>query len=482
MGKETVKERLSDNPTPTNPEDAQRVKNGAVSFWYSDIGGLPTRRKSLNESLHADVCIVGAGFTGLWTAYYLATQSRLKVVVLEREFAGFGASGRNGGNMTGGGWPRHAYLKRSTDKQITAFEELLRHTPQEIMRVAAIEGINADFANGGNLQVATTPAQRRRQEQNFSLLKKRYGENASLKLLSREELHDRVRIPSALGALWQSFPTRIQPAKLVRGLAEAVERHGVRIFENTEVRTVEPRKVTTTDGFQVTADRIVRATEGFTPELKGAHRELIPLNSAMIVTEPLPDDLMSAIGWEGRETVSETSYLYSYCQRTRENRITLGGRGVPYRFGSEVDKNGETQIKTIAMLLSDLRRLFPQLSPIKVEHAWCGPLGTPRDWCARVNYDRSTGYGWAGGYVGGGISPSNLAGRTMADLILDRRSDLTEQPWVNLPIRRWEVEPVRWLGIHAMYKLYAIADRKERRGDANSSWLAKIANKITGRE
>ncbi|HEV2365635.1 MAG TPA: FAD-dependent oxidoreductase [Caulobacteraceae bacterium] len=462
---------------------SQVVKNGGVSFWWSDIGGVPSRRPALDKDLQADVCIVGAGFTGLWTAYYLATLAPpLKIVVLDREFAGFGASGRNGGHMTGGEWSRRVYLKHASPDRLAAMHRALERTPAEIERLAAAEGIDADFADGGSLTVATTPAQLQRLRALVDARRSRLGPDADIALLSAEELRARIRVAGALGGVFSAYPGRVQPAKLVRGLAAAVERKGVTIYENTEVAEIRPKGVRATSGCTVTADVIVRATEGFTPQLAGAHLDLIPLNSAMLMTEPVPAEILAEIGWEGRELLNETSHLYSYWQRTREDRITVGGRGVPYRFGSRTDRNGATQARTIAQLLEMLRRLLPPLAGLRVDQAWCGVLGVSRDWCARVSFDRRAGLAWAGGYVGTGVSASNLAGRTLADLILGRKTELTTFPWVDLPLRRWEPEPVRWLGIHAMYSLYKLADRQELGGSHGSSRLADLANRITGRE
>jgi glycine/D-amino acid oxidase-like deaminating enzyme len=457
--------------------------NGGLSFWYSDIGGPPeVRRPALDRDLQADVCVVGAGFTGLWTAYYLAKQKPdLKIVVLEREFAGFGASGRNGGNMTPNfPWSRDVYRGRASDERLLAFERALRATPAEVMRTALEEGIDADFNPAGHLNVATTPAQRQRLEAMLKTYLDRYGPEEGIRMMSADELGQRVRVQGALCAVFQPQAIRVQPAKLVRGLAQTVERHGVTIYEGTPVAEIASRQVRTEAGRTVTADVVIRATEGFTPGLPGARRDLIPLNSAIIVTEPVPPERMAQIGWQGSETVGEISHGYNYCQRTREGRITVGGRGVPYRFRSGVDQGGRTQQATIDTLAADLRRLFPSLADIRIDQAWCGVLGVPRDWCARVNYDPRTGLGWAGAYVGTGVAASNLAGRTLADLILERPTELTTFPWVNFPARRWEPEPLRWLGVHAMYKLYGLADRQEASGGLTSP-LARLADRITGR-
>ena len=273
---------------------------------------------------------------------------------------------------------------------------------------------------------------------------------------------------------------RVQPAKLVQGLAKAVERLGVTIFEGTAVTGLE-KGVVTTDRGRVTAPVIIRATEGSTAGLPGLSKTWLPLNSAQIVTEPLPDALWDEIGWKGYEVLGDGAHAYCYAQRTREGRIAMGGRGVPYRFGSKTDHNGETQAETIRQLTDILHRHFPQVRQVKIDHAWCGVLGVPRDWCATVGLDRKTGIGWAGGYVGVGVSTSNLSGQTLADLVLGRNTDLTRLPWVNRQVRAWEPEPLRFLGVHSMYRLFHMADRMEARPGAGPSPLAAFANRLTGR-
>ena len=237
----------------------------------------------------------------------------------------------------------------------------------------------------------------------------------------------------------------------------------------------------TTDQGVVRAPVIVRATEGFTAGIPGCERLWLPLNSAIVVTEPLSEALWARIGWQGHELLGDASHGYSYAQRTREGRIAMGGRGVPYRYGSKTDERGRTQPATIARLHAILTRILPQTADLRIDHAWCGVMGVPRDWCPTVGFKRETGMAWAGGYVGNGVSTSNLAGRTLADLILDRDTQLTRLPWVNRRAREWEPEPLRWLGVHGMYQLYGWADRREAGGLERTSQLATLANRITGR-
>lgn len=455
--------------------------NGNISFWYADIGGLPQKRSPLPGDRTADVCIIGAGYTGLWTAYYLKKANpSLDIVVVEREFAGFGASGRNGGWLSGGfGWSREKYLKTSTRGAVVDMQRAMAGTVDEVIRVAETESIDADILRADNLTVATNQPQldRAREEYQFYLDWEMPPEQ--IEMLSAEETAKRIRIANVKGGFVIRDMARVQPAKLVRGLAAVVERLGVPIFEGTAVTAFEKGRVTTDRG-TVRAPVIIRATEGFTAGLPGEERTWLPLNSAQIVTEPVPDALWEQIGWEGHELLGDAAHAYCYAQRTREGRITMGGRGVPYRFGSQTDVNGQTQQATIEALHAILTRLLPQTKSLRIDHAWCGVLGVPRDWCTTAGFDRQTGIGWAGGYVGLGVSSSNLAGRTLADLVLGRETALTGLPWVNRTVRKWEPEPFRWLGVHSMYQLYRIADEREFAGLAQTSRLAAIADAITG--
>lgn len=455
--------------------------NGNVSFWYADIGGIPRKRPALPGDRDADVCIIGAGYTGLWTAYYLKkADPSLDIVIVEREFAGFGASGRNGGWLSGGfGWSREKYLKTSTRGAVVDMQRAMAGTVDEVIRVSEAEGIDADILRADNITVATNKPQldRAREEYQFHLDWQMPADQ--IEMLSAAEAAKRIRIADVQGAFVIRDMARVQPAKLVRGLAKVVERLGVSIFEDTSVTTFEKGRVTTDRG-TVRAPFIIRATEGFSAGLPGEERTWLPLNSAQIVTEPVPDALWKEIGWEGHELLGDAAHAYCYAQRTREGRITMGGRGVPYRFGSKTDVDGQTQQATIDALHTILTRLLPQTKSLRIDHAWCGVLGVPRDWCTTAGFDRATGIGWAGGYVGLGVSSSNLAGRTLADLVLNRHTELTQLPWVNRTVRKWEPEPFRWLGVHSMYQLYRIADEREFAGLPRTSKLAAIADSITG--
>lgn len=459
----------------------QPRRTGDISFWYADIG-LPAPRPALQGDAEADVCIVGAGYTGLWTAYYLRkADPSLRVLVVEKEFAGFGASGRNGGWLTGGfAWNHERYLTRGTEQGVRDMVQAMNGTVDEVIRVAEAEGIDADILRTDELMMATNPAQMIRARAEVAH-RQRWGEGAErVHLIGADEARGRVDLPGIQGAMVVTGVARVQPAKLVQGLARAVERLGVTIVEGTTVTEIAPGRVSTDRGI-VRAPVILRATEGFTATLKGLEREWLPLNSAQIVTEPLPAALWERIGWNGHEILGDMANAYCYCQRTREGRIAVGARGVPYRMGSNIDKRGEPDAATIGRLTEILYRHFPETRSAAIDHAWCGVLGVPRDWCASVGFDPETGLGWAGGYVGVGVSTSNLAGRTLADLASRRDSDLVRLPWVNHRVRRWEPEPLRWIGVTAMYALLRAADRREADLQGPPSRFGKLGNWLTGR-
>jgi glycine/D-amino acid oxidase-like deaminating enzyme len=463
--------------------------NGHVSRWYADIG-LPTPGPRLPGTREADVCIVGAGYTGLWTAYYLKReQPGLRIVVLEKEFAGFGASGRNGGWIMGEiAGSRERYARRHGRQAAIALQREMFASVGEVVRTAEAEGIDADIVHGGALSVATNPAQLGRLKRMLDHDREWGWSEADIRLLDRTEQDDRLLVDGALGTAWSPHCARTQPAKLARGLARVVTGLGVEIFEQTPVTAIRPRSgsapaAAETPYGTVRAEYVIRATEGFTAGLAGHHRDWLPMNSSLIATTPLPDEVWKRIGWQNAELLGDMAHYYMYAQRTADGRIAFGGRGKPYRYGSKVDDAGLTQQSVVDSLWKMLTTMFPAVAEAggQVAHAWSGVLGVPRDWCSTVVLDHTTGLGHAGGYTGHGVSTTNLAARTLRDLVLRRDTALTALPWVGWKVRRWEPEPLRWLGVQTMYALYQAADAGEAGGRTTTHPIATFADKLSGR-
>ena len=458
-----------------------RVPNGDVSWWWRQLGGVPAPRPALDGDLDVDVAIVGGGYTGLWTAYYLLQeQPGLRVAVLEQRFAGFGASGRNGGWLTNtvtGGRDRYA-ASHGRDAAI-AQQRALNETVDEVIAVAAREGIDADIVKGGEFGIARTLSQLARLRAAVAV--EQSWPHTDVEELDASAAASRIAVEGVRGGVWHPHCARVHPAKLVAGLAAAVERAGGTIYEQTRVTEIAQGRAVTERGI-VRADHVLRATEGFTADLRGEHRTWLPMNSSMIVTDPLPRAFWDAVGWDGRETLGDFAHVYMYAQRTADDRIAFGGRGVPYRYASRVDSDGTTQERTIASLASLLHDFFPDASSVPIAHAWAGVLGVPRDWAATVGHDRATGLGWAGGYVGTGVTATNLAGRTLADLVLHRDTERVRLPWVGHRAKKWEPEPLRWLAVNAIYGAYRTADRWEASGSGErTAWPAHLADVVAGR-
>jgi len=457
------------------------MRTGELGFWWRSLGGQPPPRAALDGDAEADVAIVGAGYTGLWTAYYLKrARPSLRIVVLEAERAGFGASGRNGGWVSGffSGPPR-LYEQRRGRRAYIALQREMFATVAEIGDVLERERIDADFLAGGQLQIALNGGQIARVREDISQLHSYGFDERDLRELESDELHSRVRVPAARMAAFSPHVARVHPAKLLVGLARAVERSGVAIHERTRVRELAPGEARTDRGV-VRAPWIVRATEGYTASLRGLRRALVPINSSMIVTEPLGPSVWDEIGWQRSEVIDDAAHVFAYLQRTADGRIAIGGRGVPYRFASRTDGDGQIARATVDELRAKLHTIFPAVAGATIEHAWSGVLGVARDWGVSVDADPRSGLAWAGGYVGEGVAAANLAARTLRDLLLDEPSELTVLGWVGRRPRRWEPEPLRWASIRGVYALYRLADRDERRS-GRPSRLGRLIDGASGR-
>ena len=465
--------------------------NGEVSFWQESLGP-PAVRAGLPGSREVDVCVVGAGYTGLWTAWELAgAEPGLRIAVVEAQYAGFGASGRNGGWLSGlMPGSRERLARQSATRPgggrsgVAALQRHLNDTVTEVIKACHREGIEADLHVGGTLALATTASQ-------LARLRAAVAEDRGWGLgvedqweLSGAEVASRLAVAGVVGGVFSPHCARLHPAKLARGLAGAVERRGVDIYERTPALAVEPGRVRTAAG-DVRSPWVVLATEGFTATLPGHRRRLLPMNSSMIITEPLPADTWERVGWAGMETWRDAAHVYAYAQRTADDRIAIGGRGVPYRFGSRLDRGGRTSPRTAARLAATLLRLLPAVARTPVAHVWSGVLGVARDWCPGIGVTRhgEGGLVWAGGYIGDGVASSHLAGRTLADLVLGRDTNLTVLPWVGHISPRWEPEPLRWLGVRSMYALYRAADHAEARrpGRTQTARQARLADLVSGR-
>jgi len=429
-----------------------------VSFWMSRLDR--PERPPVASDLDVDVCIVGAGYTGLWTAYYLAVaEPSLRIAVVEAEHVGFGASGRNGGWASGklAGLDRALGRPEERDGARHLQEEMYR-TIDEMESVVAKEAIDCDFHRGGTVVAATCTAQMHNLKRSVELKRSAGFGPEHLRWLEPGEAHQRIKASRLFGATFTPHCAAIDPARLVLGIAVACDRLGVRIYERSPGEIVEGGVLTA--GGLVKAGVVVRATEAYGRD----RRSSIPVYSLMIVTEPLSTAMWQGIGLADRETFSDGRHVIVYGQRTGDGRIAFGGRGAPYHYGSRIAPDFDHEPAVFDYLERTLRAMFPVLGGVRIEAAWGGPLAIPRDWRPTVLFDRHSGRAEAGGYVGQGVAAANLAGRTLRDLILERGTDLTTLPWVGHRSRRWEFEPLRWTGVNLGRVLAESIDRSEQAG------------------
>ena len=437
------------------------------SFWLETCGDDLTPRPALSGSVDVDVAILGAGFSGLWTAYYLLKHDpSLRVAIAEAEIAGFGASGRNGAWCTSE-FPTGPSIvaKKYGRERAIALVRAMFDTVDDIHRVASTEGIDIHWTKGGQLIVARGPEQLPAIEHEYRTMTD-LGFGDRVNLLSAIEANDRIAIAGVHGAYFGLDTATIHPGRLVRGLARSVERLGATIYEQTPVTgyTSGAYPVLHTASGHLRAKRaIVLCGEAYLSRLKSLHRQIMPVYSLITLTEPLTESDWREIGWSGRECVASCRYQVDYLSKTADGRILFGGRGAPYHFDSAISDAYDRHAPTHRMLQENVREWFPSLRDVKFTHTWGGPLGWPRDYMPTIGFDPATNVATARGYTGNGVATTNLAGRTLADLILGRQSELLELPFVNHRSPNWEPEPFRFLGVRYVQRAFAAIDAKARR-------------------
>ncbi|NLS08952.1 FAD-dependent oxidoreductase [Nesterenkonia sp. MY13] len=459
------------------------MRNGFGSFWLHDAPDPHGPRPRLEGEASADLVIIGGGLSGLWTAYWHAKHSPgQRVVVLEKERVGYGASGRNGGWLSGKtvGLRKNLLKSGKTSAEALWMERRLFAAVDEARDLLESTGVDIGAAKGGWMQIARTPSGMARMRAYVEQERQWGHHEEDVRLLSAQQTAERVAASDLHGAVYSPHAVGLHPAKMMYALAKLCTDLGVEIYEHSEVTDISGDTVQTPYA-TLRAETTVLATEGYTAALPGRKRQLLPMLSSMIITEPLDPEDLDRIGWEHSELVSCAEHMYFYAQKTADGRIAIGGRGKPYNWGSAPDTNGELNPKTVRQLADTVQELFPQVE-LTPAHAWCGVLGVSRDWSPFIDYRPESGLLQLGGYAGQGVTASYLAGRTAAELLAGEETELTRSTWVRPTPKNWEPEPLRWLGSNGVYKLYRLADSAERRdGGEKTSALATIGHKVSGR-
>src|SRR5271156_3898280 len=437
----------------------------AYSFWLEDSGEALTQRPPLVRSTDVDVAILGGGYSGLWTAYYLLLQEpALRVAIVEKEIAGFGASGRNGGwcspnfPVTAG-----AVEKRFGAEAARSLLLAMRASVDEVGRVCNEEKIDARFHKGGVLTLARGRHQLPGIRSSYAAYE-RLGLGDRYQMLSATEATERIRVSDVHGGLFTPDGASLHPARLVRGLARAVGARGGIIDEQTLVTGFKAGSLITPGGELRAKRAMVLAGEAYLTRLPRLHRALLPVYSLISLTEPLTPGNWSQVGWQGGESLSSTRNTVVYLTKTSDGRILFGSRGAPYAFGSKITDQQDTHEATFEMIHRSLVEWFPQTAGIRFTHAWGGPVGMPRDWMPAVRFDASSRIGSIMGYTGQGVSTSNLSGRLLAGLITNRQTGLESLPLAQRRSPNWEVEPLRWLVVRYMQSAFLRIDKAAEAG------------------
>lgn len=431
------------------------------SFWHGTAAYEPG--PALAGEVSVDVAVVGGGFTGLSAALHLREAEALDVAVLESEVVGFGASGRNAGfAMTLFGLTLSFTKWRFGKERAAEAHHYMERAVDYVGELVARHGIDCEYERTGFLRVATSPAYAERIQHELAL-----AEALGLKdieWLAAEALAERVGSPLYLGAWWEPRCALVNPAKLAWGLKRAAEGAGVRVHEQTPVVDIIRRGdaiVLRTPEGSVKAKKLVLATNAYSIDVPGLTRKQVPVFTHIVLTEPLAPERLAPIGWRGREGIEDARNLVHYYRLTKENRLLMGGGDVTLGYGKDLDRDASAP--TFAELEAHAQAVFPSLAGVTFTHRWGGPVSVPIDMTPAMGFLGDERVVYSLGCVGHGVSMTHLNGRTIADLVLGRETDLTEVFFVNRRTLPWPPEPFRLMASKAILGYMRREDRRTDR-------------------
>ena len=439
-------------------------------YWLDEDPLEPMPHPTLVGDVTADLCIVGAGYTGLWTAL-LAKEANpdREVILVEQRETGAGASGRNGGfcsySLTHGFMNGYSRFK----DEMAVIERLGRENLDAIEATISKYAIECDFEWNGELRVALEDWQMKGIKEEAEL-RNSFGDN--VELLSQEKIQARIKSPIYKGALWDPDGTAlVDPARLVWGLERACISLGVKIFENSHVDRLERTNsgmIVYTQYGSVNATKVALATNVFKSLIKRAHKYVIPVYDFQLVTEPLTSQQLESIGWSDREGLSDAGNQFHYYRLTKDNEILWGGYDAIYNFRGKVRLEYETDAQTYAHLAEAFLETFPQLKGIKFTHGWGGAIDT----CSRFSPFWGTAYkgrvAYVLGYTGLGVGSTRFGAQVMLDLLDGVDNERTQLRMVRTKPMPFPPEPFRFIFIRLTQ--WSINKADENNGKRNL-WL-----------
>jgi glycine/D-amino acid oxidase-like deaminating enzyme len=439
-------------------------------FW-TDRDDAPSPRPALQATIDADLVVIGGGFSGLWAALHASEDSGRRVVVLEAERIGYGASSRNGGfcaaSLTHGLHNGVAHWPDEIDTLVRMGDENL----EALLRAVEVEEIDAGVERVADMAVATERWQLDELAGGVEL-HRRHGDDAEL--LDAASTRARLDSSTYLGAVRSAGLALVDPARLAWGLADSLERRGVTLHDGSPVLAVEEDgsrlRVRTGDAV-VRADRVVVATNAYRGPVRRPRRYVIPVYDYVLMTEPLSEAQLAEIGWSAREGVSDAGNQFHYYRLTEDDRILWGGYDAIYHFGNKVEQALDQRPASHRMLAEHFFATFPQLDGLRFSHRWGGPIGTTSRFTAAWGTSHRGRLSWVAGYTGLGVGASRFGARVALDLVDGLETERTSLSMVRRRPFPFPPEPLRWAGVEMTRRAVARADRREgRRGP----WLALL--------
>lgn len=441
-----------------------------------------TPRQALRGHDRADVAIVGAGFTGLWTAHFLKqAEPGLDVAVVETEWAGAGASGHNDGfAMTVLDMSLHHLVAKHGPEAAGAAHAAVARSIAEIGEFCDRNSLDAEYEPNGFVAVATNDGERWRLDRDLEAAQA-IGVADEFEMKEGDAAREVIGSPIVRTTLRERAGALVNPHKLARGLARVVERQGVRIYEGSPALEVEPGRVRTPRGV-LEAERIAVTTNAYQQQLRQWRRKTLPLWSYAMVSEPLSDEQLGKVAWPGREGFEDKRNYITIGRLTADNRILWGGREAPYFYGNDMCDHHMRDSRVYDQLREAWRDFFPQLGDVRFTHAYGGAVAMTVTF---VPYFGSLGGGlfYGFGYNGHGVAPSHTGGKVLSDLLTGRDSEYTQLLFVNAREPGLPAEPLRYLGTRLTTRLLMRQDRQFERGrggDAMDPWLLRVLQRTSG--
>lgn len=443
------------------------IDYASKSFWLSTTPIEPG--PPLEGDIQADVAIVGGGFTGMSAAYELRkADPSLRVVVLESDVVGYGASGRNGGfAMTLLGLTLTLTKMRFGKQRTKEAHDLMIRAVDHLGELVREHNIDCDYEKNGLLTMATCPAHVKRLQAEVRLAEKLGFQG--VRWLDETETRSQVRSPTYLGARFEEDCVLINPAKLARGRKDVATSVGAEIYEQTPVLGAhfQPRLRLETPQGSVAPKKVIFATNAYSvlfPQLKS---KAMPVFTYIVLTEPLSDAHFKEIGWYHRQGIEDGRNLIHYYRLTADNRLLMGGHDVLYYYGNRLDQ--DTHERTFTNLERFIVETFPQLADVAITHRWGGPISVPMDFFPALGYlggDRRIIYSL--GCVGHGVALNNMLGQVLRDLALEKETDLTDLFFVNRRVLPSPPEPLRFSVSETILAGMRAMDAREARQGAKA--------------